>query len=213
MVLHAVRRLFEEQNRSIDDYITGTKWDGDFGALRWLDHRYQQAFGEPSILAELIESRRGIYRRLYTVRPAGGRSTDDLLFRYTSQIAGADGGTYAKELQLRTAIAARLVDAFGVTAGPHDVLVDVPRRGSLNDPGDAYIVSRGGPAQRLVMVSEPIKMLQENYKRLTQRVRFFISPQVASVITKERRERDRKAIRAIINDAVNEVRAHDNELS
>jgi uncharacterized protein len=206
MVLHAVRRLFEERGRNINEYLTATKWEGDYGALRWLDQQYRSMFGQSSVLAELVESRRGIYRRLYTVRPTGGKATDDQLFRQVSALASADQGSYEQELALRTAVASRLAERYGVSAGEHDVLIDVPRRGSLNDPGDAYLVSRNSAARRLSTVSEPIRMLQENYKQLTQRVRFFVAPHIADVITKEGRETDRPAIGRLILDAVAEVK-------
>lgn len=206
MVLHAVRRLFEEKRRNITEYLTATKWEGDFGAVRWLDSQYREVFGQPSTLAGLVETRSALYKRLYTVRPNGKNSEDELLYRGVSEAVGADKGSFELELSLRQEIADRLGLRYQIPIDVHDILIDVPRRGGLNDPGDAYITS-GNSVVPLESISEPIHRLRSNYEQLTQRVRFFIAPRIAAVITKSERSASRAAIGELLRASVSSITA------
>lgn len=201
MVLQVVRRIYEEKGQHIGEYLAATKYLGDAGTLAWLDGQYESHLGEPSILRGLMESRKGIYRRLYTVRPEHPGDDDDLLFSAISSLIG-QGSSYQVEVSLRQAIAQRLAEGYGIPVDVVDVLVDIPRR-DMNSPGEAYIVSTTG-VKPLEDISDPIKWLKSNYDQLTKRVRFFVSPRV-SIAIEGHRESGRKAIQQILKQSAKEA--------
>jgi HD superfamily phosphohydrolase len=198
MVLDTVRRLYEDRKRPVTDFVAATKWHGEAQAIQWLDAQYAQHFGGPSILSGLLESRQRIFKRLYTVRPRPGTADKELFQGIVKQIGGRN--SWQLELGLRQAIAEDLGAALGFKVGEEDVLIDIPRRGGLNDPGDAFIQGIG--VKTLESLSPPVKHLRENYEELAQRVRFFIAPWIVERLEPGFREEKRKDIHTLISGAV-----------
>lgn len=203
MVLHVIRSLMRQNGDTVLDYITASAWLSDMEAIQWLDRRYEQQFHMPSVLNQLSQSRRSIYKRLYSVRADGKGSLDDELYEAIVKLVGGEE-KYDSELALRADIATRLNARYGLALVEADVLFDVPRRGNLNDPGEAFLVSESGVVP-LKADSRPIAGLSENYKRLTQRVRVFISPSASDVITPQVRREQRAAIGQLVAEAVRSV--------
>jgi HD superfamily phosphohydrolase/serine/threonine protein kinase len=203
MILHLMRTVYEEKGRDINEYLVQTKYLGENGAMAWLDAKYKSETGRPSILNGWLENRRILYRRLYTVRPAGqAGAPDDELFSDVARLMA----THSEELELRRAVAASLETKFNAHVGVDDVLIDVPRRDGLNHPGEAYVVV-GKNVKRLEELSEPIRHLKTNYQRLTERVRFFVSPAVAGAVGDRSGDAARDEIRRLLISCVAERRA------
>jgi serine/threonine protein kinase len=201
MVLQVLRSLYESPG-DMTEYLAATKYLGDLGTLGWLNQQHQARFGEPSILENLVEDRKGIYRRLYTVQPASTSSEDidSLLFERVSKLAGVNAPP-ASALALRQAVADYLSARCHVHIDVREVLIDVPGR-DLNTPGQAYIVSDAAETIAVQELSPPIRWLSTNYDQLAKRIRFFISPRAAALVGDTRGPAERKELRLALKTLV-----------
>lgn len=201
MILHVARELYTQLGQNVEDYLRDTMWMTDFEAVKYLDVKYREHKGTPSILHGLVEDRTKLYKKLYTVRTTETDSDDEIY-------ATCKKLDYVMELKLRAAVAGRLqtiLPGGGPKIAAEDILIDVPRR-EMDIGGAIYISLPAGHLIPLATLSEPVRTISVNYDKLTTRVRFFVSPRIATSLQDQGRQKDRGAIQALIKDAIVEAR-------
>lgn len=207
MVMDVVHRLNNAKAFDFLDFIRETAWRDDTEAVRWLDARHTAVFEAPSVLHDLLSDRRTLFRRLYTVRPDGDAADTELYRQLDTALATNEG-----ERRTRVAIAASLSDYLStpstrVTVTESDVLVDLPRR-PLDRGGVAYVVRPSREVKELADISDAVKALNASFDRLTKRVRVFVSPWVADILS-GRRTTDRDEIHHRLREAATDATSRD----
>jgi hypothetical protein len=205
MILQVARSLYIDQQHDAKSYLLETMWHGDSEALRYLDNRYQSQFGKRSILSGLIENRSRMYRRLYTIRAGSKSGMDDWIYEELSAL------DYGAELAFRKALASALGDYVStpqsrVLIEEDEVLVDTPRR-KVDSGGAVWIVGPDKTPELLSSASDPLRAIQKDYELLIKRARIFISPRVATMIGRARRDDERDDIQGLIRSAIDSVKA------
>jgi hypothetical protein len=199
MILDVVRKLYVEQGRDVREYLLDTLWLNDIEAVRYLDRKFQAQLGTPSSLQGLIEDRRRLFKRIYTVQAGMGDPREDDMYLRLRRLGFRD------ELRFRRALAIGLSLLLGDTRRSErltesDVLVDVPRR-EMDSGGQVFLVGGGGNLVPLVELSDPVRAIAANYDKLTKRARIFLSPGVAN-LDREWRTRRRKELQKVILEAL-----------
>lgn len=205
MVLSVVRALNDADPEAVIRYVRETVWLDDYAALDWLNQEHRRLLDEPSILEGIRASRGVIFKRLYTVRAqAGAPTADNDLYDSLTRFLGS--GDLSRELALRASVAAGMSRLYPeLQADACDILIDVPRRDGMNNPGEAYVVLDGA-AVSIGDASQTTGQLSADYDRMSQRVRVFIAPRLASVVTPAERRENRSGIRAMLMAALTEAR-------
>lgn len=206
MILHVARKLANRNSLDVPDYLRSTMWRSELSAIEYLDDRHEKTFGRKSILANLVEDRTSIYKRVYTVRAATGDSADDSLYDECKSL-----DLYG-ENSVRECFADALRDFLSERGNPFDiwedeVIVDIPRR-EMDTGGSVFVVSPSKRIDTLVNVSDPVRAIGANYERLVKRVRFFVSPRVYAVLGSTRRLTEREAIQKMLTESVKTAKEH-----
>lgn len=199
MILDVVRTLYVDQERDVHDYLLDTLWLNDIEAVRYLERKYHAQLGAHSSLNGLIEDRRRMFKRIYTVQAGAGDAREDDIYGKLRRMG------VRQELRFRTAMAIGLGSLLGTARREHrlsaaEVLVDVPKR-EMDSGGQVFLSSVGEELVPLVDLSEPVRSISINYDKLTKRARVFLSPQVA-LLDREWRAQNRKELQSVILQAL-----------
>jgi hypothetical protein len=194
MLLHVVEELFGRGGIKIEDYLRSTMWEGDVGAVRYLNLHYARVIGKQSVLLDLVEDRRMVFKRWYVV--GSGREEREL-YEMMAGMSGRQRKDFRRELAKEIK---KYAELDHIEEG--EVLVDVPRRKLGADTDEVWIVREDGTEVGLEAASAPVAALRERYDELARRVRIYVSPRVQQAMEGTKgRLGDRDRVRQMVDAA------------
>jgi hypothetical protein len=76
----------------------------------------------------------------------------------------------------------------------------------MDSGGNVFVMTAGGAVVPLATLSDPVRAINTNYERLTKRVRFFVSPRIATQLGNIRHEEKRKVLQSLIKAALEKAK-------
>jgi HD superfamily phosphohydrolase len=185
MVKFIIAELLRVKRFDFTEFVSDTLHVGADAALRWLHDRFETARENGIIdaqttnpLADLVASRRRIYKRLVTVSPKSwtpARAHDHYIFEALQRRSPMDDSSICNEIAL---VLSSLLPNEAISPG--DVLIDLPRR-EREELGGVALVYADEPREfvgELFSVSPVLSQLREAFDLFAKRMRVFVHPRI-----------------------------------